>query len=72
MMSLLNVPKGTTIYPSITGEYNFHYPNLDNPIVLTGELEVQLLHWKPQNNKNAFKVINSENPIQYVVIWMST
>lgn len=71
-MPLLNVPEGTIIYPSITGEYNFHYPNLENPIVLTGELEVQPLHWKSQNNKSAFKVINSENSIPYVVIWMST
>ena len=28
------VKKGTTVYPSVKGEYNFYYPQIEDPHIL--------------------------------------
>ena len=64
------VKKGTTVYPSIKGEYNFHYPQIEDPYVLLMDIEVDRLHWAERDNKVAVKVCSPENYIPYSVLWL--
>ena len=37
------VRKGTTVYPSVIGHYNFYYPNTNDPFILSMSIEVEKL-----------------------------
>ena len=64
------VKKGTTVYPSEIGQYNFHYPQDEDPYILTLDVEVTKLHWAKRNNKTPVKVRSPENYLPYSVLWV--
>ena len=64
------VKKGTTVYPSEIGQYNFHYPQDKDPHILTLDVEVVKLHWAIRNNKTPVKVCSPENYLPYSVLWV--
>ena len=64
------VKKGTTVYPSVIGQYNFHYPNTNDPFILTMNIEVEKLPWKSTSKKIPVKISSPENYLQYKVLWI--
>ena len=66
------VKKGTTVYPSEVGQYNFHYPQNEEPYVLAIDIQVSELHWSKRNNKTAVKVCSPKNYLPYSVLWLET
>jgi hypothetical protein len=64
------LPKGTTVYPSERGHYNFHYPQKDNPYELSLDIQVKDLHWVRQDNMIPVEVISPKNYLPYVVLWV--
>ena len=64
------VRKGTTVYPSVKGEYNFHYPQIEDPHVLLMDIEVNRLHWAVRCDKIPVKVCSPENYLPYSVLWI--
>ena len=64
------IKKGTTVYPSEVGQYNFHYPLEEDPYILTLDVRVDKLHWASRNNKIAVKVCSPENYLPYSVLWL--
>ena len=66
------IKKGTTVYPSIKGEYNFHYPQIEDPYVLLMDIEVDRLHWAERDNKIPVKISSPEDYLPYSVLWLET
>jgi|21_taG_2_1085346.scaffolds.fasta_scaffold03266_10 hypothetical protein len=64
------LPKGTTVYPSERGHYNFHYPQKDKPYELSLDIQVKDLHWVRQDNMIPVEVISPKNYLPYVVLWI--
>jgi hypothetical protein len=64
------VRKGTTVYPSVIGQYNFHYPNTNDPFILTMNIEVEKLPWKSTSKKVPVTISSPENYLQYKVLWI--
>ncbi len=64
------VKKGTTVYPSVIGQYNFHYPNINDPFILSMNIEVEKLPWKTTSKKIPVKISSPENYLQYKVLWI--
>ncbi len=64
------VKKGTTVYPSVIGQYNFHYPNTNDPFILTMNIEVEKLPWKSTSKKVPVTISSPENYLQYKVLWI--
>ena len=64
------VKKGTTVYPSVIGQYNFHYPNTNDPFILTMNIEVEKLPWKSTSKKITVTISSPENYLQYKVLWI--
>ena len=64
------VKKGTTVYPSVIGQYNFHYPNTNDPFILTMNIEVEKLPWKSTSKKVPVTISSPENYLQYEVLWI--
>ena len=58
----------TTARWSLTGHYNFHYPNLDGEeIVIPAESHLEGLSWAAHLGWQAFKWNRSSGP---VVVWL--
>ena len=68
----MTIKKGTTVYPSEIGQYNFHYPLEEDPHILTLDIKVDRLPWASRNNKIAVKVCSPENYLPYSVLWLET
>ena len=66
------IKKGTTVYPSEIGQYNFHYPQNEDPYILTLDVKVDKLPWASRNNKTPVKVCSPENYLPYSVLWLET
>ena len=66
----MNIKKGTTVYPSKIGHYNFHYPNTNDPFTLTMNIEVEKLSWKTSTRKTPVKISSPENYLRYKVLWI--
>lgn len=66
----MTIKKGTTVYPSKIGHYNFHYPNTNDPFTLTMNIEVEKLSWKTSTRKTPVKISSPENYLQYKVLWI--
>lgn len=64
------VRKGTTVYPSERGHYNFHYPKKTEPHVLLLDVQVKDLHWVRQGNMIPVEVISPKGYLPYVVLWI--
>jgi len=64
------IKKGTTVYPSVIGQYNFHYPNTNDPFILTMNIEVEKLTWKSTSKKVPVTISSPENYLQYKVLWI--
>jgi len=64
------VKKGSTVYPSVIGQYNFHYPNTNDPFILTMNIEVEKLPWKSTSKKVPVTISSPENYLQYKVLWI--
>ena len=64
------IKKGTTVYPSVIGQYNFHYPNNNDPFILTMNIEVEKLPWKSTSKKVPVTISSPENYLQYKVLWI--
>ena len=62
--------RGTIVYPSKLGYYNFHYPDLDNKYKLTMSIKVKDLHWVGYSEFIATEVIDPEGYLPYVVVWI--
>ena len=71
-MRIITLRKGTVVYPSEIGEYNFHYPQTQDPYILTMDIQVSKLHWAVRDNKTPVKVCSPENYIPYSVLWLET
>ena len=67
---MMIVRKGTTVYPSVIGQYNFHYPNTNDPFILTMNIEVEKLPWKSTSKKVPVTISSPENYLQYKVLWI--
>ncbi len=65
------VKKGTTVYPSVFGHYNFQYPDIENPYVLTVDITVSTLPWTTASTgKIPVSIISPENYVQHKVLWI--
>ena len=64
------IRKGTTVYPSERGHYNFHYPQKDRPYELSLDIEVKDLHWVRHDSLIPVEVISPKNYLPYVVLWI--
>ena len=64
------VRKGTTVYPSVIGHYNFYYPNINDPFILSMSIKVEKLTWKTTGKKIPVKISSPENYLQYKVLWI--
>lgn len=64
------IKKGTTVYPSVIGHYNFYYPNTNDPFILTMNIEVEKLPWKSTSKKVPVTISSPENYLQYKVLWI--
>lgn len=63
--------KGTTVYPSKLGQYNFHYPEVENPLQLTLNVETKQLSWV--NHGSEFlplEVVSPQGYFPYTVLWI--
>ena len=67
---MMIVKKGTTVYPSVIGQCNFHYPNTNDPFILTMNIEVEKLPWKSTSKKVPVTISSPENYLQYKVLWI--
>ena len=68
--TIMTIKKGTTVYPSVKGEYNFHYPQIEMPHILTLEIQVKKLHWAVREGKTPVEVVSPENYLPYKVLWV--
>ena len=68
-MSMI-ISKGTVCYGSITGEYNFYYPNLQNELVLDMTIEVENMPWLKYDKYEAVRVTSPENFLPYKILWI--
>ena len=66
------ISKGTVCYGSITGEYNFYYPNLQNELVLNMTIEAAAMPWLKYDRLKAVRVISPENFLPYKILWIKT
>ena len=64
------IKKGTTVYPSEVGHNNFYYPHIDNPYILTMDIEVERIAWTPREEKYPVRVCSPENYLPYKVLWI--
>ena len=62
--------KGTTVYPSARGHYNFYYPRKTSPYILSMDIEVKDLHWVRQGNMLPVEVVSPKDYLPYVVLWI--
>ena len=62
--------KGTTVYPSDVGHYNFYYPRKAAPYVLTMDIQVKDLHWVRHGNMLPVEVVGPKGYLPYVVLWI--
>tara|TARA_R100001082_G_C4283748_1_gene125059 strand:- start:21 stop:245 length:225 start_codon:yes stop_codon:yes gene_type:complete len=68
--------KGTTVYPSVKGYYNFFYPNIETEIILKNDIEAKLLPFmsgkEPVDNKRltAYKISDIlSGTDKSIVVW---
>jgi hypothetical protein len=71
IMSIIDLKKGTVVYSSVVGQYNFHYPQVKDPYILTMDIKVSRLHWATQEGLSPVKIISPINYIPYKVLWVS-
>ena len=65
------IKKGTTVYPSTFGHYNFQYPDTVNPYVLTIDITASVLPWtRASTGKIPVRIISPENYGQHKVLWI--
>ena len=69
-MDMITIKKGTLVYPSEIGQYNFYYPQIEKPHTLSMDIQVSKLHWAVRDNKTPVKVCSPENYIPYGVLWI--
>tara|TARA_R110002110_G_scaffold24292_1_gene91219 strand:- start:754 stop:966 length:213 start_codon:yes stop_codon:yes gene_type:complete len=62
--------KGTVIYPSHIGYYNFHYPDLHKKYELTIDTTVKDLPWAEYDNFIATQVVSPKDYLPYAVLWV--
>ena len=66
----MKISKGTTVYPSDLGQYNFHYPKMDDPYTLSMDIDVKVLHWIRYDKLTPVEVISPKNYLPYAVLWI--
>ena len=66
----MKIRKGTTVYPSDVGQYNFHYPRKSEPYVLSMDIDVKVLHWVRYDKLVPVEVTSPKNYLPYVVLWI--
>ena len=65
------IKKGTILYPSTLGQYNFHYPEVENPLELTMDIKVKLLSWVNHgSNLQPVEVVSPQDYLPYTVLWI--
>jgi len=65
------IKKGTIVYPSKLGQYNFHYPQLESPLELTMDVEGKKLSWVSHNSAlYPLEVISPKGYLPYTVLWI--
>jgi len=65
------IKKGTTVYPSKLGQYNFHYPQLESPLELTMDVEGKKLSWVNHNSDlHPLEVVSPKGYLPYTVLWI--
>jgi len=67
------IKKGTTVYPSKLGQYNFHYPQLESPLELTMDIEGRSLSWVSHSSElHPLEVVSPKGYLPYTVLWVRT
>ena len=66
----MRIRKGTTVYPSEHGHYNFQYPRTKDPYTLSMDIEVKDLHWVRHSDLIPVEVISPRDYLPYVVLWI--
>jgi len=64
------IRKGTTVYPSERGHYNFHYPKKSDPYQLNIDIEVKSLPWIHEDGVTPVEVVSPQDYLPYVVLWI--
>jgi len=63
------IKKGSTVYPSERGHYNFHYPKIDEKYTLNMDIDVEVLHWRRPEGLIPVEVVSPKNYLPYTVLW---